>query len=193
MQIFLFKRVWSTLPTSMSSDHSSCHISPHLWYLIPLSESLARCFWFRRLCQMKHEFATWLPSHLIPWHGKIAVLFVGTRRPFLTHGPHEAVVYFAIASWVLSMVRSANSSSPCRYMGACISCVELGLPFPTHMKRFVSSHWVNLASDIYCQWWTWPRWTCVGYWLMEVSHDHYIMRDAWHREYAFRWNYCLTE
>ena len=35
---------------------------------------------------------------LIPWHGEIAVLFVGKRKPFLTCGPHEAVIYFAIAS-----------------------------------------------------------------------------------------------
>ena len=35
---------------------------------------------------------------LIPWHGEIAVLFVGKRKPFITRGPPESVIYFAIAS-----------------------------------------------------------------------------------------------
>lgn len=35
---------------------------------------------------------------LIPWHGEIAVLFVGKRKPFITRGPPECVIYFAIAS-----------------------------------------------------------------------------------------------
>ena len=35
---------------------------------------------------------------LIPWHSEIAVLFVGKRKPFITRGPPESVIYFAIAS-----------------------------------------------------------------------------------------------
>ena len=35
---------------------------------------------------------------LIPWHGEIAVLFVGKRKPFITRGPPEFVIYSAIAS-----------------------------------------------------------------------------------------------
>jgi len=35
---------------------------------------------------------------LIPWHGEIAVLFVGKRKPFLTRGPPDSVIHFAIAS-----------------------------------------------------------------------------------------------
>ena len=34
---------------------------------------------------------------LIPWHGEIAVLFVGKRKPFIARGPPESVVHFAIA------------------------------------------------------------------------------------------------
>ena len=34
---------------------------------------------------------------LIPWRGEIAVLFVGKRKPFLTRGPPEGVIHFAIA------------------------------------------------------------------------------------------------
>ena len=35
---------------------------------------------------------------LIPWHGEIAVLFIGKRKPFLTRGPPDSVIHFAIAS-----------------------------------------------------------------------------------------------
>jgi len=35
---------------------------------------------------------------LIPWHGEIAVLFIGKRKPFLTQGPPDSVIHFAIAS-----------------------------------------------------------------------------------------------
>jgi hypothetical protein len=34
---------------------------------------------------------------LIPWPGEIAVLFVGKRKPFLTRGPPESDIHFAIA------------------------------------------------------------------------------------------------
>jgi hypothetical protein len=34
---------------------------------------------------------------LVPWRGEIAVLFVGKRKPFLTRGPPESVIHFAIA------------------------------------------------------------------------------------------------
>jgi hypothetical protein len=34
---------------------------------------------------------------LIPWHGEIAILFVGKRKPFLTRGPPESVIRSAIA------------------------------------------------------------------------------------------------
>jgi hypothetical protein len=34
---------------------------------------------------------------LIPWRGEIAVLFVGKRKPFLTRGPPEPIIHFAIA------------------------------------------------------------------------------------------------
>lgn len=33
----------------------------------------------------------------IPWHGEIAVIFVGKRKPFITRGPPESVVHFAVA------------------------------------------------------------------------------------------------
>ena len=35
---------------------------------------------------------------LIPWHGEIAVLFVGKWKPFITRGPPDSVIHFAIAS-----------------------------------------------------------------------------------------------
>ena len=34
---------------------------------------------------------------LIPWRGEIAVLFVGKRKPFLSRGPSEGIIHFAIA------------------------------------------------------------------------------------------------
>ena len=34
---------------------------------------------------------------LIPWHGELAVLFVGKRKPFVTRGPPESVIHLAIA------------------------------------------------------------------------------------------------
>ena len=34
---------------------------------------------------------------LIPWRGEIAVLFVGKRKPYLTRGPPEGLIHFAIA------------------------------------------------------------------------------------------------
>ena len=33
---------------------------------------------------------------LIPWHGELAVLFVGKRKPFVTRGPPESVIHLAI-------------------------------------------------------------------------------------------------
>ena len=34
---------------------------------------------------------------LIPWHGEIAVLFLGKRKHFLARGPPESVVHHALA------------------------------------------------------------------------------------------------
>jgi len=34
---------------------------------------------------------------IIPWHGEIAILFVGKRRPYVSRGPRWSVVYTAIA------------------------------------------------------------------------------------------------
>jgi hypothetical protein len=45
-----------------------------------------------RNVNLKHDFP------LIPWHGEIAVLFVGKRKPFIARGPPGSVIYFAIAT-----------------------------------------------------------------------------------------------
>ena len=33
---------------------------------------------------------------LIPWRGEVAVVFVRKRKPFLTRGPPESIIHFAI-------------------------------------------------------------------------------------------------
>jgi hypothetical protein len=48
-------------------------------------------------CRDRHEGGNELEarlSSLIPWKGKIAVLFIGERKPYVTQAPPELVIRF---------------------------------------------------------------------------------------------------
>ncbi|KAF8271543.1 hypothetical protein EI94DRAFT_1698088 [Lactarius quietus] len=55
---------------------------------------------------------------LIPWKGEIAVLFIGKCKPYVSRAPPRSLLHFAIAL----------------YMRICITYVEAGHPFPSHIE-----------------------------------------------------------
>ncbi|KAF8263913.1 hypothetical protein EI94DRAFT_1703640 [Lactarius quietus] len=55
---------------------------------------------------------------LIPWKGEIAVLFIGKCKPYVSRAVPRSLLRFAIAL----------------YMRICITYVEAGHPFPSHIE-----------------------------------------------------------
>ncbi len=87
---------------------------------------------------------------LIPWHGEIAILFVGKRGHYVSQGPPGYVIHIAIVQYVLPDTLNTGPSHPlCRYMKVCMDHEERGAAFPSYMYiKFVSflpiERWFNV-------------------------------------------------
>lgn len=90
----------------------------------------------------KSEFKTRLPSHPLERGDSSNVCW----KEKAIHSPRPAWVCHPLRYHTVSFIYCSEWIQPhllCRYMGVCIAHAELGLPFPAHMRRFVSSSRVN--------------------------------------------------